>query len=361
MAAGTQDQQIPTAVPTSLMEHLNQLHPKQEATGAEIKVTDKQVAEAEAQKIQADKAKAEADAAAQKAAEQIPTPEKNEPSPVAEEKKPTPTAEETPWYEQLDKGNEEAPIQSDAAVFEKKAKAYEELMKDPQMELILKGVEAGRRPFDIIKDAQITDYSNMDALAVVDNYGKLQKFTEEQQSEAVEWFESLPLIMRERELKAMRQELDQNQQGLMEQTAGGYELTTAERERVMSINEKELQKMKSLIVDKEYYGATLTKDDADSFEKFSREIFKHIINPDQTLNYPFILKNWLGSQKLTTIQKANHAIGEAKGKMEVLKEHARPSENSAIASRIPEVKPPPDSREVATHIAGKAFGGRRAV
>lgn len=351
-----------TPAPSSVMDHLNKIHPKEEAAitteqpKAEVTTTDTQVIEAE--KAQVEKQEKEKAVETEVLADTTQAREpKKEDVKKEDTKKEEPADNEKEWYEELnsdDTTKENKPTPS----AEEKAKAWDAVMSDPQMEVIFKAVQAGKRPFDVIKDVQPVDYSKMEISALAEHYGKLHDFTPEKIEEAAEWLDSLPTIQKERELQAIRKELDQNQEGLYKNASLGYEQRIVDEQRITQINNEGLEKMKAYIVDKDFHGIKLTKDDANDLESWVRTELPKTIRPDGTLDYGKVVNYWLASRKLSMIRKANLNTGISEGRKEVLKSVARVNENPAGATRIPEAKPAETPREVATTIAKKAFGGR---
>lgn len=357
--------------PNSVLEHLNKLHPAQETATGKTEVSSDQVIQAE--KIKQEEVKRENENIAE-VENQIK--QEKPPAEIKTETKPEPKAQETKTPEGdtppevkneqvswLDlnpaEGTTTEPAKEGAvADFQTKAKAWDAVMADPQMEVIFKAVQAGKRPFDVIQELQPVDYTTMDASAVAENYGKLQGYTPEQISEAAQWLEDLPLVQKNRELNLMRAELNQHQEGRLSQAAQGFEKTIADQDAIYKQFNADMQKEKAIIVDKEFFGTKLTRQDADAFENWVRTEFPKHINEDGTFNVAYLRNFWLGAAKIPAIQKANLSNGATQGRKEVLQEVHRPAENSSSVTKVPEAKPPASPQETATAIAQKAFGGR---
>ena len=254
---------------------------------------------------------------------------------------PTPQGAETP-----NNNNTPSPTAED------KAKAFDALFSHPETELVLKAFQAGKTLADLVKEYQVVDYSSMDAEAVTKIYGEQNGYTEDQMQE---WLDTLPTIQRDREIKAMRDELNAKEKDKTKNLVKGYEQSAELEAQVRQKLDHDLNKVAQAMVDKDLFGTKLNKKDADDFPNWVRTEFSKYINPDGSYNVELLRNFWLGAVKIPAIQKANYAKGKTDGTQAVLKEVHRPNLSGAAATTMPQPKPATDPQKKAQDAA-KAIG-----
>lgn len=259
--------------------------------------------------------------------------EMEETAPVSEDGKPTPTDIE-------------------------KARAWDAITKDPEFDLFIKAKQAGKSLADLSKEYQPVDYSKMDAEAVMKHYGQLKNYTDDKIEQSLEWIAGLPPIQQDRELSALVNELDANQQAKFKNLGLNFEKDIQSQQMIDKKFQTDMAQMKEVIAEREFYGVKLSKQDADAFDNWVSTEFPKYVNSDGTYNVKMLANFWLGAVKMPAIQKANVSKGASEARMEVLKEVSRPSENSAVATKLPEPKPQMTDVERASKGVAKHFGGR---
>jgi hypothetical protein len=298
--------------------------------------------------------------------------------PVAETPAPAPVVEaNTAVTETPAQGNEapaeddwlsaDAPMQTEAnqptnsPSAEEKAKAFDALFSNPQVELVLKAFQAGKTLEEIAKEYQVVDYNSMDVESLSKAYGQLQGYSDDEVEATQEWLDSLPTVQRTRELNAMKSELGQLRNEKMKTLSQGYEKTIADEQAVQRKLETDIAATSQAMIGKDLFGATITKKDADDFQKWVRTDFANYVNPDGTYNVNQLRNFWLGAVKIPSIQKANFAKGKTEGVQEVLKEVHRPSLNSAAPSRLPQANPVKTAQEEAREAVKKMAGFQQSI
>lgn len=241
-----------------------------------------------------------------------------------------------------------------------KVKAWDAITKDPEFDLFLKAKQAGKSLADLTKEYQRVDYTKMDADAVMNHYGKLKGYDDAKIEQSLEWIAGLPPIQQDRELALIAHELEQNQSAKFKDLGLRFEQDAQSQVMIEKKYREDVAQMKQLISEREFHGAKLSKQDGDAFENWLSSEFPKYINTDGTYNVKMLANFWLGAVKLPAIQKANLSKGASEARMEVLKEVARPSNNSAVATKLPEPKPVMTDHERATKGAAQHFGGRTA-
>jgi len=240
-----------------------------------------------------------------------------------------------------------------------KARAWDALTKDPEFDLFFKAKQAGKSLADLTKEYQPIDYKSMDAEAIMKHYGQLKKYDDAKIEQSLEWIAGLPPIQQDRELSALINELDQNQQAKFKDLGLNFERDIQSQAMIEKKYREDIAQYKQLISEREHNGAKFSKQDGDAFENWVSTEFPKYINPDGTYNVKMLANFWLGAVKLPAIQKANLSKGASEARMEVLKEVGRPSNNSAAATKLPEPKPVLSENDVARKGVAQHFGGRR--
>ena len=262
-----------------------------------------------------------------------------ESAPVVEEQPVAEIEQESPagssWME-ISSGQEaEEPVQQGPSDREK-VEIMDKLMQDYEIKLLLEAKRAGKSLKDVAKEYQSVDYSSMDVEDLAKHYGQYLGLSDEQIEESIDGLSSLNPIQRHEMTNSWRQKLDSAQASKLEQIIGGYKQEYQRQEQIVKKLNMDVEKEAAFLVDKDVFGAKLTTKDAEDFKKWVNDF--NYLNPDGTYNVPMLRNFWLGAVKMPSIQKANYAKGQSEGRKEVLKEVHRPSENSAAATRLPEVK-----------------------
>lgn len=253
-----------------------------------------------------------------------------------------PPADPLSWLDEL-KTKKETPAETNvnAPSNEDKLKAYDTLIADPEFKLFFEAKRAGKKLTDIAKEYDTVDYRKLPTEAVIEHYGKLNGWDEDKIAEVLGEVNTMGALQRDREIKAITAELESNQQARLDQLGASYKQsadTSLEQEKfVMQKLDEDISRVSKLMIDKEFYGAKLNDQDVKRFTEYVKTF--DLFNNDGTYNVDLMLANWLGSEKLRDIQKANYAKGQSAGKQELLKEVHRPSESTSAPTKVPDVKP----------------------
>lgn len=262
-----------------------------------------------------------------------------ESAPVVEEQPVAENEQEAPagssWMEIGSSEKNEEPVQQGPSDREK-AEIMDKLMQDYEIKLLLEAKRAGKSLKDVANEYQSVDYGKMDVEDLARHYGQHLGLSDDQIEESIDGLSSLNPIQRHEMTNSWRQKLDAAQASKLEQIIGGYKQEYQSQEQIVKKLAVDVDKEAAFMVDKELFGAKLTNKDAEDFKKWVNTF--DYLNPDGTYNVQMLRNFWLGAVKMPSIQKANYAKGQTEGRKEVLKEVHRPSENSAAATRLPEVK-----------------------
>lgn len=257
-------------------------------------------------------------------------------TPQAEQEVVNDEPQETPSWMELPAQDSPKQEASNEPSAEEKLKYYEQLMQDKELQLIIEAKKAGRSLRDVAEEYKVIDYSKMSAEDITKHYGQQIGLDEDQIEESIDSLSSMNPIQKHEMLNSWRQKLETAQASKFEQLAGSYRQESQNQQAVMQKFAMDLDKEASFIVDKELFGAKLTQKDADDFKRWVSTF--DYVNSDGTYNVAKLRNFWLGEVKLPTLQKANYAKGQSEGRKEILKEVHRPSQSSAVATKLPEVK-----------------------
>lgn len=277
------------------------------------------------------------------------------PEPVAVD--PTPAPEPEPAQEQeyssWMESSASAPVEAndDGPSQEEKLRVFESLMQDKEVQLFLEAKRAGKSLTEVSKEYQTIDYSNMSVEDLAKHYGTHLGLNEEQIEESVDSLSSLNPIQKHELTMQWRDKLNSVQASKIEQLVGNYKQSAVNQEAVMQKLFQDVEKEASFIQDKDLFGAKISQKDAEGFKEWVRAYKFDPLNPDGTYNASKLRNLYIAEVLMPQIQKANYAKGQSEGRKEVLKEIHRPSENSAVASKLPEVK----SNQSDTEKAQKAL------
>jgi len=274
---------------------------------------------------------------------------KEEPKPAVTTETPT-----TSWLDTEPLAKTEAPK---GASFEEKAAAFDKLMENKELQLILTGMQAGKGVQDIIKEYQYVDYNSMSAEVIAEHYGKHLGLDQPQIEESIEGINAMTPIQKQELISSWKEKLNQVQAGKLENTIGSYKQASLNEQAIMQKFNDDIAREAQYIVGQELFGAKLTKDDGDSFQNWVRTEFPKYVNDDGTYNVPMLRNFWIGQKKISAIQKANYAKGATEGRIEVLKEVHRPSESSAVATSLPAAKTVVNDVDKAKQALKSLMGG----
>lgn len=291
----------------------------------------------------------------------------------------TPVVETPNWWETNTEQPQPSPEITGKAVqdapsndHQSKAAQYDKLMADEGLAAIIAARSQGKNIDEIIRDFQTVDYNSMPAEAVARSYGKLKGWNEDQINEEIGALAEMRPSQREFTVEGMVAKLNAAQADALKQKQGSYgeqaAQAIAKAQQAEAAHEKFIQtrfvedmaKAKARIMANEFAGAKLTQEDADDFERFVTTEFE-FLRKDGTYDMDRFIPYWLGAKKLKSIQRTNYANGKSDGNLETLKEIHRPSESSAAASKLPEVKTPLTQGEKALKAAEGLAQGKFQV
>lgn len=239
------------------------------------------------------------------------------------------------WMEIGSSSKQEEPVQTGPSEKEK-LEIMERLLQDHEIKLFLEAKRAGKSLKDVASEYQTVDYGSMDAETLAKHYGQYLGLSDDQIEESIDGISSMTPIQKHELMASWKGKLESAQASKMEQLIGGYRQVSQSQEQIVQKLAQDVEKEAAFIVDKELFGAKLTQKDAEDFKKWVSTF--DYLNPDGSYNVQMLRNFWLGAVKMPSIQKANYAKGQSEGRKEVLKEVHRPSQNSAAATRLPEVK-----------------------
>lgn len=258
----------------------------------------------------------------------------NEEIPVEQEQTPVETDANHSWME-IGSSKQEEPVQTGPSEKEK-LEIMERLLQDHEIKLFLEAKRAGKSLKDVANEYQTVDYGTMDAETLAKHYGQHLGLSDDQIEESIDGISSMTPIQKHELMASWKGKLESAQASKMEQLIGGYRQVSQSQEQIVQKLAQDVDKEAAFIVDKELFGAKLTQKDAEDFKKWVSTF--DYLNPDGSYNVQMLRNFWLGAVKMPSIQKANYAKGQSEGRKEILKEVHRPSQNSAAATRLPEVK-----------------------
>jgi hypothetical protein len=258
----------------------------------------------------------------------------NEEIPVEQEHTPVETDGNHSWME-IGSSKQEEPVQTGPSEKEK-LEIMERLLQDHEIKLFLEAKRAGKSLKDVANEYQTVDYGTMDAETLAKHYGQHLGLSDDQIEESIDGISSMTPIQKHELMASWKGKLESAQASKMEQLIGGYRQVSQSQEQIVQKLAQDVDKEAAFIVDKELFGAKLTQKDAEDFKKWVSTF--DYLNPDGSYNVQMLRNFWLGAVKMPSIQKANYAKGQSEGRKEILKEVHRPSQNSAAATRLPEVK-----------------------
>ncbi len=253
---------------------------------------------------------------------------------VEQEHTPVETDGNHSWME-IGSSKQEEPVQTGPSEKEK-LEIMERLLQDHEIKLFLEAKRAGKSLKDVANEYQTVDYGTMDAETLAKHYGQHLGLSDDQIEESIDGISSMTPIQKHELMASWKGKLESAQASKMEQLIGGYRQVSQSQEQIVQKLAQDVDKEAAFIVDKELFGAKLTQKDAEDFKKWVSTF--DYLNPDGSYNVQMLRNFWLGAVKMPSIQKANYAKGQSEGRKEILKEVHRPSQNSAAATRLPEVK-----------------------
>jgi len=253
---------------------------------------------------------------------------------VEQEHTPVETDDNHSWME-IGSSKQEEPVQTGPSEKEK-LEIMERLLQDHEIKLFLEAKRAGKSLKDVANEYQTVDYGTMDAETLAKHYGQHLGLSDDQIEESIDGISSMTPIQKHELMASWKGKLESAQASKMEQLIGGYRQVSQSQEQIVQKLAQDVDKEAAFIVDKELFGAKLTQKDAEDFKKWVSTF--DYLNPDGSYNVQMLRNFWLGAVKMPSIQKANYAKGQSEGRKEILKEVHRPSQNSAAATRLPEVK-----------------------
>lgn len=295
----------------------------------------------------------------QNVAEVSKMPEKTETK--AEAKQPEVSTDDNWLSENSVNTTTETPAEPAGPSEAEKAKMLDGLMNNPQLKALINGLAAGKSYNELVQSTIAVDYANMELQAITEHYGKLQKWEAEKIESAVAELESMGPFQQSQLKKQMLSELNEEQQGRLEKSAGIDKEQVikrqAEEARIEQKFSSDVQAEVARMQEKDLLGVKITKEEAEGFVDWVNN--PNYTHPDGTINVPMLRNRYIGQVLLPRLQSAWHKKGKTEGIVEVLNEVHRPNESSLEATRIPEVKPPPSDQEAAKNITKQAFGSGR--
>jgi len=216
---------------------------------------------------------------------------------------------------------------------------------------------------DLFNEYQPVDYTKMTPEAVAKHYGELKGWSAEDIEEIISEFEDMKSYQKKEAVEKWITTLEESQGGKRAKLTDGIRAKSEESQRESARIEAkfadDVEKEASFIVDKPLFGTKMTKEDAEDFKTWVNTF--DFLNPDGTYNVPMLRNFWIGARKIPAIQKANYSQGTSDGKLEVLKEVHRPSDNSAAASKLPDQQPQLSDIEKAQKAMQQMMGKGRVL
>ena len=198
---------------------------------------------------------------------------------------------------------------------------YSRIKTDPDFELFMTYKKAGKTLNDLTKDYEYVDYKKLTTEQLAQAYGAKNNLTEEQIEDTLSEINGMGPLGRQREVSAMQQELEQDQDGRRQKLAGDVQGQVDMHNQIRTRYVDEVKQIQTQMVDKEIYGVKLDAKTASEWLNFAGSFT--LQRADGTLATEEIFKIFL-ERLIPKIQSTAASKSHHQGREEILKEVSRP-------------------------------------